>query len=401
MTRKSGTSTTAIHGGLPEPRPMNSVNTPVVFASTFPFQTFAQAQAVVERSDDREDYARYAHPTVRAAEKVLAALDGGQDAVLFASGMAALTAVMMTFLQADRHVVLLTQCYRPTEQLVTDTFARFGVRHTLVAADDTDALQAAIEPDATRLVLMEWPTNPHIRVADLKAIAAICKPYRQLRLVVDATLSGPATARPLELGADIVVHSATKYLSGHNDMLAGAVVGRAGWMELVRDTRSRTGATLDPHSAFLLARGLKTLAPRMALHHSNALSVAQFLDTHPLVERVWYPLLPSHPDHARALDLMPAGAGGLMSFEVRGGLPEVRRFCDATRLVQLAASLGGVESLMHPPALFSYWDMAPDARSARGIGDNLIRISVGLEDVQDLIADLDQALAAMNAEPGA
>ncbi len=310
-TTKNGIATRAIHGTHARPRGMDAVNMPLAHASTFPFRSFAEARATVEGEAVRDDYSRYGNPTVRAAEETLAQLEGADDCVLFSSGMAALTAVTMTLVGAGQHVVLLTECYRPTEQLIVETFGRFGVRITLCPHHDIDALKAAIEPGQTRMVLTEWPTNPHIRVADLKAIAAVCNEVRSVRLVVDATLISPANARSLEWGAHIVVHSATKYLGGHNDLLAGAVCGRAGLMELVRAVRSRTGAMLDPHSAFLLSRGMKSLVPRMAMHNENAQRVAEFLESHPFVTRVWYPGLPSHPDHALAADCFK-GCSSLM-----------------------------------------------------------------------------------------
>jgi cystathionine gamma-synthase len=396
MTRQNGLSTQAIHGTHARPRGLNAVNMPVANASTFPFTSFADARAAVEGEVLRDDYARYGNPTVRAAEEALALLEGADDCVLFSSGMAALTAVVMTLVSAGQHVVLLTECYRPTEQLLVDTFGRFGVRTTLCPQNDIDALKSAIEPGTTRMVLTEWPTNPHIRIADLTSIADVCNEVRGVRLVVDATLASPANGQSLQHGAHIVVHSATKYLGGHNDLLAGAVCGRKGMMELVRATRSRTGATLDPNSAFLLSRGMKSLMPRMALHNANAQRVAEFLENHEFVSRVWYPGLPSHPDHELAKRYLK-GSSSLLSFEHMGDLSATERFCDATELVQLAASLGGVESLMQPPALFSYWDLSHEERMARGMGDNLIRVAVGLEDADDIIADLSAALDAARA----
>jgi cystathionine gamma-synthase len=394
-----GLATRGVHGREARPRGMSAVTTPIVAASTFPFESFDDAVAVVERRLMRDDYVRYGNPTVRQAEEHLAALEGAEDAALFSSGMAALTAVLMTFLQAGQHIVLLTECYRPTEQLVADTFGRFGVRSTTVPGHDLAAVRAAIEPGVTRMILLEWPTNPHLRLADLAAIDALRKEFRGIRLVVDATLATPFCAQPLTWGVDLVVHSCTKFLGGHNDLLAGSVAGRTGFVQAVRDVRSRTGATLDPHSAFLLTRGLKSLVPRMRQHCASAQAVAEFLQAHPAVQRVWYPGLASHPEHEQAAARMN-GCGGLISFEHVGDFAGTRRFCDALQVVQLAASLGGTETLTHPPALFSYWDLSPEERGARNMPDNLIRLSVGLETLSDILADLDQALQQVMSGEG-
>lgn len=370
---------------------MDAVTVPIVCSATFPFASFEEALAVVERRSDRHDYGRYGNPTVRQAEELIASLDGADDAVLFSSGMAAITAVLMTFTGVGAHVVLLTECYRPTEQLVRDTMARFGVESTLVPGTDLKAVRDAVIPGRTRLIMMEAPTNPHLRVSDVQALAELKRSFKGVRLVVDATLATPLNMKPLDLGADIVVHSATKFLGGHNDLLAGSVSGRAGLMQAVRDVRGRTGAVADPHSAYLLVRGIKSFVPRMRQHNESGWKVASHLESGKYVKKVWYPGLASHPDAVMASRLM-AGFGGLLSFEHTGDLEFTRVFCNSLKLVQLAASLGGVESLCHPPALFSYWDLPREERENLGMSDNLIRLSVGLESAADIMDDLDQAL---------
>jgi cystathionine gamma-synthase len=246
-------------------------------------------------------------------------------------------------------------------------------------------------PGRTRLLMLEAPTNPHLRVADLQALAEWKRTVKGLRMVVDATLATPYNMKPLELGADIVVQSATKFLGGHNDLLAGSVAGRVGLMQAVRDVRGRTGAVADPHSAYLLVRGIKSLAPRMRQHNESALNIASYLESCPQIKRAWYPGLASHPDFHMASRLL-GGFGGLLSFEHTGDLEFTRVFCNSLKLVQLAASLGGVESLCHPPALFSYWDLPRTEREQLGMPDSLIRLSVGLESADDIKADLTQAL---------
>lgn len=383
--------TVAVHGAAPQSHAMNAVTVPIVCSATFPFESFEEAQAVVERRSDRHDYSRYGNPTVRQAEQLIAALEGADDSVLFSSGMAALTAVLMTFTGVGAHVVLLTECYRPTEQLIRETMARFGVECTLVPGSDLQSVKNAVIPGRTRLLMLEAPTNPHLRVADLQALAEWKRTVKGLRMVVDATLATPYNMKPLELGADIVVQSATKFLGGHNDLLAGSVAGRVGLMQAVRDVRGRTGAVADPHSAYLLVRGIKSLAPRMRQHNESALNIASYLESCPQIKRVWYPGLASHPDFHMASRLL-GGFGGLLSFEHTGDLEFTRVFCNSLKLVQLAASLGGVESLCHPPALFSYWDLPRSEREQLGMPDSLIRLSVGLESADDIKADLTQAL---------
>jgi cystathionine gamma-synthase len=387
----------AVHLGTPRAHAHQSIAPAVCYAATFPFATFAEARAVVERRGDQDDYARYTHPTVRELEQALASLEGAGDAVVFSTGMAAMTALLLTLTQQGRHVVLGTECYRPTEQLVEGLLGRFGVTCTRVPAGDPETFAAAIRPGETSLVLLESPTNPHLRLPDVAAIDRARRAHRGVRLVVDATLLGPATHSPLQQGADLVLHSVTKSLAGHNDVLAGAIVGRAGLCELLRDLRGQTGATLDAHAAWTVLRGLKTYPVRWQRQSETALALARRLEADPRIARVWYPGLPSHPEHAQAMALQ-GPLGGLLSFEHRGDLDATERFCDALHLVRLAASLGGTESLLHPPALFSYWDMAPADRLARGIPDSLLRLSVGLEHPDDLWNDLRGALDAALGE---
>lgn len=387
-------ATLAVHAGERGAAGTRSIVTPTFATSTFRFGSMAEVMDHVEGRALTDDYARYTNPTVRAAERKIAALEGAEDAVLVASGMAALSTTFLTLLAPGQHVVLAGDCYRPTEQFLTQTLSRFGIDATVAAPDDPASISASIEPGRTRALFLESPSNPRQFVADLEVLALEKKRARGLKIVVDATLASPVNDRPLEHGADLVIQSATKYLGGHNDLLAGVVSGREGMVSAIRDTRGQLGAITDPHVASLLLRGLKTLPLRMAQHNASALAVARALEAHPKVERVYYAGLESHPSHAVAAGRM-SGFGGVVSFELRSDLEGVFRFCDAVRVFQIGASFGGAESLLHPPAVFSYWDMDPADRAARGISDSLIRLGVGLEDAEDLVADVLRALDAV------
>lgn len=389
-------STRAVHGRDEPRRTGDAITTPIAASTTFRFDTLQDAIDLVEGRAEGNDYSRYANPTLRTAERRIAELEGAPDAVLFASGMAALSTTMLALLTHGTHVAYADDCYRPTAQLLHQTLARYGIDATPFRIDDLDSLRAAIQPGRTRVIFCEVPTNPFLRVPDLAGIAAVRKEHRGLQWVVDATLATPLNLRPLTHGADLVVHSATKYLGGHNDLLAGVTLGKPGLLAMIRELRAHLGAICDPHAAYLLLRGLKSFPLRMRQHNETALRVAKALDEHPAVDRVWYPGLTSHPDHERARSLLQ-GFGGLLSFTHRGTFEDTRRFCDALRVFQIGASLGGAESLLHPPAVFSWWDLSREEREARGVPDSLIRLAIGLEDADDLIEDLRGALAGLPA----
>ncbi|MGQ9908383.1 MAG: trans-sulfuration enzyme family protein [Candidatus Flexifilum sp.] len=393
--RRRGGSTRAVHGGTARRKAHNSLNTPIVQTATYTFRDTQDLIDFMERKtwgdgDEREEYGRYGNPTVTAVERKLAALDGGEDAVLFASGMSAITSTLLTILSAGAHIILTDDCYRRTRQFSLTFLKRFGIETTVVPMGDYEALEAAIIPKKTRIILSESPTNPYLRIVDLERIGEIGRRHKVLTLI-DSTFATPINQRPLEWGIDLVIHSATKYLSGHNDLLAGVVVGRADRIKALRDSRGVLGGIVDPHPAFLLERGIKTLGVRMGQQNANALAVAQFLEAHPAIERVWYPGLPSHPDHAIAAAQMN-GFGGVVTFEVRGDLKKTAEFIDRLRIPYIAPSLGGVESLIEQPALMSYYEKTTEERLALGIKDNLVRFAVGIEDTDDLLDDLDQAL---------
>lgn len=387
--RKPGRATQAVQAGEPRTYPHDALTAPIVQTSTYSFANTAELVAYMEGERQREEYGRYGNPTVRLVEEKLAALEGTQDAVAFGSGMAAVTTGILALVKSGSHVVLFSDCYRRTRQFVTGFLDRFGVGHTLVPPADIDAMRAALTPE-TRLVVTEAPTNPYQTVVDLPAVARICK-ERRIKTMVDSTFATPLNMRPAEHGIDLIVHSATKYLGGHNDVLGGVVAGNRALISLIRDLRHVFGAVLDPHAAYLIHRGMKTLAVRVAYQNESALRIASMLEAHRRVKRVWYPGLPSHPSHATAARLM-SGFGGVITFELDADLKATGDFIDGCAIPRIAPSLGGVESLIEQPALMSYYELGPEGRAAVGIAESLVRYSVGLEDPEDLVADLEQAL---------
>ncbi len=395
---EQGSSTRSVHSGTQRRKAFNSLNTPIVQTATYTFRDTQELIDFMERKawgdgDGREEYGRYGNPTIAAVESRLAALDNGEDAVLYASGMSAVTSVLLSVLPTGAHIVMTDDCYRRTRQFCQTFLKRFGVETAVVPMGDYAALEAAIIPKKTRFIVSESPTNPYLRIADLEQIARLGKKYRVMTLI-DSTFATPVNQRALDWGIDFVIHSATKYLSGHNDLLAGVVVGRADRMKALRDARGVLGGVVDPQNAYLLDRGLKTLGVRVAQQNRTAQAAAQFLEAHPRIERVWYPGLASHPDHEVAAAQM-TGFGGVVSFEVAGDLKTTSKFIDRLRIPYIAPSLGGVESLVEQPALMSYYEKSPEERLELGIKDNLVRFAVGIEDTTDILNDLDQALAGI------
>ncbi|HEY7647613.1 MAG TPA: aminotransferase class I/II-fold pyridoxal phosphate-dependent enzyme [Methylomirabilota bacterium] len=450
-----GPSTVSVHGGETRPKPANALATPIVQTATFTFantqelrdhfdgkierveygrygnptQKVAEAKlAALENAGDcllfssgmaamttalfamlsrgthvvvtddsyrrtrqflNQTLARYGNPTQRIAEAKIAALEGAEDCLLFASGMAAMTTTLFAMLSRGTHVVVTDDSYRRTRQFLNQTLSRYGIELSTVPAGDYEALEDAIRP-TTRVLLSESPTNPYNRVLDLERFAAIGHRHR-VKTIIDATFATPYNVRPLEWGVDVVMHSATKYLGGHNDFLAGAVLGARELVGALRGMQGITGAIVDPFAAYLLVRGLKTFALRMERQNTNAQAIAEFLAGHPRIAAVHYPGLTTHREHEVAKRQM-RGYGGVVSFEVRGDLDAAARVVDACAIPHLAVSLGGVESLIEQPAIMSFYELTTEERLEIGIKDNLIRYSVGVEDADDLIADLAQAL---------
>jgi len=387
-----GSSTRAVHAGEREKPASDAVTTPIYQTSTYWFRDSAELRAYQEGRIRRDEYGRYGNPTWRAVETKLAELEQAEDAVLFASGMCAATTTFLALLPRGGHLIVTSDCYRRTRQFCREYLTKLDVETTVIEPADTGKLAQAIRP-GTGLFFTESPTNPYLRVIDVAEAARICH-ERGVRVVIDGTFASPVNQRALDAGADLVLHSATKYLGGHNDLLAGAA---AGGREIVGELRKAVGifgGCTDPHTAYLLLRGMKTLGLRMARHNENAQRVAEMLQSHAGVRRVWYPGLETHPDHAVAARTM-SGFGGVVSFELEADLEGTIRFVDACRIPYIAPSLGGTESLIEMPVLMSYWDQPRSERLRLGITDSLVRLSCGIEDGDDLVADLEQALKAV------
>jgi cystathionine gamma-lyase len=382
--KKLGFATRAIHAGQ-SPDPTTGAVMPPIYAVS----TYAQESPGVHKG---YEYSRTQNPTRMAWERCIADLEGGTQGYAFASGMAA-TATLLDLLDSGSHVLAMDDLYGGTFRLF-ERVRRRSAALDFTFADMTDpkAALAAIRT-GTRMIWIESPTNPLLRLVDIAALAEIAR-QRDILTVVDNTFATPWIQRPLELGADIVVHSATKYLNGHSDMVGGiAVVADAALAERIGFLQNAVGAVGGPFDSFLALRGLKTLPLRMRQCSESALSIARWLERHGCVERVLYPGLPSHPQHALALRQMKNGYSGIVTFFLKGGLPEARRFLERLELFTLAESLGGVESLVDHPAIMTHASVPPETRARLGISDSLVRLSVGIEDTDDLIADLEQALS--------
>lgn len=388
--RRAQTSTTSVHAGESRQKPADSITDPIFCASTY---TFSDTQSIIdyiEQDQAREEYGRYGNPGERVAERKLAALEGGETSVLFSSGMAAIVGLLMTKLNSGDEIIFFDECYHRSREFCKKHLSRFGVTTYQVPACDYDAMEAAITPQ-TKMLVSESPTNPHLSIVDLDRFAELGRKHH-VDTLIDATLATPYNLRPIEAGIDYVLHSATKYLGGHNDLLAGAVVGSNEKMEGVRNLRGITGAVNSPHNCYLLLRGLKTFELRMQRHNENGQRVAEFLAAHPRIEKVLYPGLPSHKHHELARKTM-RGFGGLVTFFVKDAdWRQTGDIVDAVQIPKIAPSLGGVESLIEQPLVMSYYECTSDERKVFGITDNMIRLACGVENPDDLVTDLAQAL---------
>ncbi len=381
--KRPGFATRAIHAGQ-SPDPTTGAVMPPIYATS----TYAQESPGVHKG---YEYSRTQNPTRMAWERCIADLESGTQGFAFASGMAA-TATLLELLDSGDHLIAMDDLYGGTFRLFERVRRRSAaLDFTFVDLSDPQAAVAALKP-RTRMIWIESPSNPMLRLVDIAAVAAIARP-RGILTVVDNTFATPWIQRPLELGADIVMHSATKFLNGHSDMVGGvAVVRDAALGERIAFLQNAIGAIGGPFDSFLALRGLKTLPLRMRQSSESALAIAGHLEKHPRVERVLYPGLPSHPQHALARRQMPNGGSGIVTFFLKGGLPDARRFLERLAVFTLAESLGGVESLVDHPAIMTHASVPPEARARLGISDSLVRLSVGIEDAADLIADLDAAL---------
>ena len=395
MTREDrGFATRAIHVRRP-PAEQDTPSVPIFQTSTFRFETAEDYAETIAFRRPGYTYTRgYGNPTLLAFEQAMADLEGTESAFSFASGMAAIHALVTSVTSAGDRIVASTDLYGGTFSLFTKVLPRFGVTVDLVPLDDLDALRATL-PGAA-LYYVETMANPTISVADLPSIGRICT-EAGVPAAVDNTFASPYLYRPAEHGFTYVVHSATKFVGGHNDLTGGVVCTTEEGMRRLRETAIEVGGTMAPLEAWLSLRGLVTLELRMRRHCESAQAIAEHLEEHALVERVWYPGLSSHPDHELASRLLPSGSGGVLSFEVRGGAEGGKRLCDSLELVWIATSLGGAHSLIGHAASTTHRQMDPGARRAAGIADGLVRLSAGLENVGDLIDDLDRALDAVAA----
>lgn len=388
-----GFQTRAIHFGHDGDRHFGAVSQPVYMTSTFAFDEVSEAQAVFSGESDRYVYGRQHNPTQESLENRLASLEGAEAAVVFGSGMGAISSVLMTLLSAGDELVVHHTMYATATSLVNDGLPRFGIKVKRVDLSNPENLAAAITP-ATKIVYFETPVNPNCEVLHIRAIADIAH-RAGVKVMVDSTFGSPALQRPIEHGADIVVHSMTKYINGHGDLLGGVALGNRAVMQKVRAVglKYMTGSTLSPMNCFLVMRGLKTLALRMRQHSESALRIAEYLTAHTKVRNVRYPMLNGRSDYQIAAQQMSMG-GGMLSFELDSGYDGAIRLLNRLQLIARAISLGDTDSLIMHPAAFmcAVQKQNPDARLSEGVSVGLMRLSVGLEDCADLVADLDQAL---------
>jgi cystathionine beta-lyase/cystathionine gamma-synthase len=383
-------STKIIHAGQPQGEDVASLTTPIYETTTFVFDSAAEVRQYQEGESRKFLYSRYANPTVAAVERSIAALEGTETALVLSSGQAAASTALLSLLRAGDEIICSSGIYGGTLHLISDLLAKFGIRPRFVSLDELASIGSVIS-DATRVVWFETPINPTLRCVDIAAIAAACR-ARGVLSIVDNTFASPVNQHPIALGVDIVMHSATKYLNGHSDVTAGALAGPAALLEPIEKARRLLGGILDPYAAYALGRGLKTLGVRVERQNATAMAVAQWLDNDARVDRVYYPGLPSHPDHALASRQM-TGYGGMVCLDLGGQIDRATRFFDRLRLIARAASLGGVESLCSLPVLTSQWGHSAEELARAGVTEGMARLSIGLEDPADLIADLDQALA--------
>lgn len=387
--RMPGPQTRAIHGGEPNRRGVNGpIVTEIIRSSTFTFSSTEEMKLWAEGKNKAYIYTRYGNPTLAVAQKKVAALEGAEAAIVTSSGMAAISSALLAALKNGDELISTAQVYGGTYRLMRDVFPNMGITVYQVGTD-LSGIEDVVTP-RTKVLYVETPTNPTLRLVDVHKAVAFAKKHN-LVSIIDNTFATPVLQNPIALGYDMVVHSATKALAGHSDIIAGVAVGNAQWMERVRQMIIYLGGSMDPGAAYLLIRGLKTLGVRVERQCENAMAVAKFLEQHPKVARVHYPGLRSHADHALAKKQM-RGFGSMLAFDMKGALPAARRFCDRVRLFLLAASLGGVESLVILPIYSSHYKMSNEELRRAGVSPGTVRVSIGLEDKQDLIEDLKQAL---------
>ena len=385
----------AIHAGERLGRGIDTdgITTPVVNTSAYFFKKTSELIDFKEGRHASFEYGRYGNPTTVVAQDKISALEGAESTLLMASGMNAATVMLMALVPAGGHIVTTTDCYRKTRIFIETVLPKMGIKATVIDPADVDALKSALDENDVSLFFTESPTNPFLRCVDIELVSKLCHSKGAL-VCIDGTFATPLNQKALALGADIVLQSATKYLAGHNDVLAGCISGPEKHVAPVRTLHNMMGGALNPNAAYLIIRGMKTLHLRIQQQNATALKMAKLLEAHPKVNCVYYPGLASHPEHDLAKRQM-TGFGGVVSFEVNGDLMDTARFVDALKIPYLAPSFGGCESIVDPPAIMSYWDLSQSERAKYGIKDNLIRFSFGVEDFEDLKADMLQALDAI------
>ncbi|MHB8871498.1 MAG: trans-sulfuration enzyme family protein [Candidatus Doudnabacteria bacterium] len=389
VTKNMGFNTKLIHGGEFEDQ-FGSATVPIYQTSTFKFKNAQHGADCFSGSSDGYIYTRIANPTIRALEKNIAQLENGYDGIATSSGMSAITSVYMALLGTGSHIISTASVYGPARGVLEKDFSRFGVEADFINTSDVNAIQSSIKKN-TKVLYVETPANPTMEITDIKECAAIAK-KNNLVLVVDNTFATPFLQKPLELGADVVLHSVTKFINGHADIVGGIVITKEKSLyDKIRHMMVYMGCNMDPHQAYLVLRGVKTLALRVERNQENAVKVAKFLEAHPKIAWIKYPGLESHPQFELAKEQM-SGFGSMISFGVKGGLEAGRKLMDSVHLATLAVSLGGVETLIQHPASMTHAAVSKEDKDKAGITDDLVRLSVGIEDVNDIIEDLNQAL---------
>jgi len=395
--KKYGFTTRQIHADGHN-KPLHAHSMPIFQTSTFLFDSPEQGAALFKGEQEGYIYTRLSNPTTQALERTLADLEGADDAAAFASGLAATDGLLMPFLTGGDHIISGDTLYGPVLNIFGTMWAKWGIKTTFINTTDLAQLKNAIRPE-TKFFYFESPANPTNRITDIAAVCKICH-ERGVKVVIDGTYATPYNQQPLSLGCDFVVHSATKYLNGHGDIVAGCVMGSKEGIAAVREYRSATGAIISPFDSYLFLRGLKTLSMRMERHNRNAQAIAEFLHDHPDVKSVAYPGLPSDPGHEIAKKQM-TGYSGMIAFELKGGFEAAKELLKNTKVIILAVSLGTLDSLIQHPASMTHCKVSKELREKQGLTDSLIRLSVGCEDIDDLITDLEQAIARSKAAVGA
>ena len=388
-TNSNYIDTMAVHAGESREKYADSLTTPIVQTSTYTFKNIKDIEEYTNKEKERFEYGRYGNPTEKTAEKRLAELEGAEAGIVFTSGMMAITTTILSLIKSGDHIVITDDSYKKTLEFCRSYLKRFGIGCTIVPFGNYEILENAIQEN-TKFIFSESPTNPYLNIFDLIKIKKVAEKYKLLTLI-DSTFATPYNQKPLDFGIDIVLHSATKYLAGHNDILAGVVLGRSELIEKIRDLHKSMGGTIDPHCCYLLLRGLKTFPLRIKQQNQSALQIAEYLEKHPKIERVYYPFLKSHRHYNIAKEQMKGG-GGVVSFEIKGTLENAKKFLNALSLCYIAPSLGGVETLITHPAIVSYYAYSRKERYELGITDTLFRLAVGIENINDIISDVENAL---------